>query len=41
MTNRKIEYGVIPTEADAEFVACMHQICDTNSTPGNPAALVL
>ena len=41
MTNRKIEYWVIPPEADAEFAACMEEILDTYSTPYNPAYPVL
>lgn len=41
MTNRKIEYWVIPPEADAEFAACMEEILDTYSTPYNPATPVL
>ena len=41
MTNRKIEYWVIPPEADAEFAACMEEILDTYATPYNPAAPVV
>jgi len=41
MTNRKIEYGVIPPEADAEFVACMEEVLDTYATPYNPACPVV
>ena len=29
MTNRKIQYWVIPPAADAEFVACMEEVLDT------------
>jgi hypothetical protein len=28
MTNRKIEYWVIPPEADAEFAASMEEVLD-------------
>ena len=41
MTNRKIEYWVIPPEADAEFAACMEEILETYSAPYNPATPVL
>lgn len=41
MTNRKIEYWVIPPEADAEFAACMEDILDTYATPYNPACPVV
>ena len=30
MTQRKIEYWVIPPDADAEFVAHMEQVLDTS-----------
>jgi DDE superfamily endonuclease len=33
MTNRKIEYWVIPNEQDAEFVACMEEVLDTYAQP--------
>lgn len=33
MTNRKIEYGVIPPEADGEFVAHMEVVLDTYAQP--------
>ena len=33
MTNRKIQYWVIPPEADAEFVAAMEQVLDTYEKP--------
>ena len=32
MTKRKIEYWVIPPEQDAEFVANMEQVLETNGT---------
>jgi hypothetical protein len=35
MTNRKIQYWVIPPEADAEFAACMEEVLDTYETPYN------
>jgi len=42
MTNRrKIEYWVIPPEADAEFVAGMEEVLDTYAKPYDPAAPVL
>ncbi len=33
MTKRKIQYWVIPPEADCEFAACMEEVLDTYSTP--------
>ena len=33
MTNRKIQYWVIPPEADAEFVATMEEVLDTYEKP--------
>ena len=36
MTNRKIEYWVIPPEQDAEFVAGMEQVLETYEIPYNP-----
>lgn len=33
MTNRKIEYWVIPPEADCEFVACMEDVLDVYHRP--------
>ena len=36
MTNRKIEYWVIPPEADAEFVANMEEVLETYEKPYNP-----
>ena len=36
MTNRKIEYWVIPPEADAEFVAHMEEVLETYAKPYDP-----
>ena len=33
MTKRKIQYWVIPPEADSEFAACMEEILDTYAQP--------
>ena len=33
MTQRKIQYWVIPPEANSEFVACMENVLDTYSQP--------
>jgi hypothetical protein len=33
MTNRKIQYWVIPPDADAEFVAAMEEVLDTYEDP--------
>jgi DDE superfamily endonuclease len=41
MTNRKIQYWVIPPEADAEFVAAMEVVLDTYEKPYDPAHPVL
>jgi hypothetical protein len=41
MTNRKIEYWVIPPEADAEFVAGMEDVLDTYARAYDPAHPVL
>jgi hypothetical protein len=41
MTNRKIEYWVIPPEADAEFVAGMEEVLETYEQPYNPRCPVL
>jgi hypothetical protein len=41
MTKRKIEYWVIPPEADAEFVAGMEQVLETYEKPYDPACPVL
>ncbi|MEM7284610.1 MAG: IS630 family transposase [Pseudomonadota bacterium] len=37
MTNRKIEYWVIPPETDAEFVAHMESVLDVYAQPYDPA----
>ena len=36
MTQRKIEYWVIPPQADAEFVANMEQVLDLYQKPYDP-----
>ena len=41
MTNRKIEYWVIPPEADAEFAASMEEVLETYAKPYDPACPVL
>jgi hypothetical protein len=41
MTNRKIQYWVIPPEADAEFVAAMEAVLDTYEKPYDPNHPVL
>ena len=41
MTNRKIEYWVIPPEADGEFVANMEEVLDTYAQPYDPKFPVL
>jgi hypothetical protein len=41
MTNRKIEYWVIPPEANAEFAAGMEEVLDTYAQPHDPACPVL
>jgi hypothetical protein len=41
MTNRKLEYWVIPPEADAEFVAGMEEVLATYEKPYDPACPVL
>ena len=41
MTNRKIEYWVIPPEADAEFVANMEEVLDTYAKPYDPTHPIL
>ena len=41
MTNRKIEYWVIPPEADGEFVAHMEEVLETYAKPYDPARPVL
>jgi hypothetical protein len=41
MTNRKIEYWVIPPEADAEFVANMEEVLETYAKPYDSTRPVL
>ena len=41
MTNRKIEYWVIPPEADAEFVANMEEVLETFEKPYDPSRPVV
>jgi hypothetical protein len=41
MTNRKIEYWVIPPESDAEFVAHMEEVLETYAKPYDPEHPVL
>jgi len=41
MTQRKIEYWVIPPEQDAEFVACMEEVLETYATAYDPKHRVL
>jgi hypothetical protein len=41
MTNRKIQYWVIPPDADAEFVANMEEVLDTYAKPYDPSRPVL
>lgn len=41
MTNRKIEYWVIPPEADAEFSASMEEVLETYAKPYDSACPVL
>lgn len=41
MTNRKIQYWVIPPEADAEFVANMEEVLETYAKPYDSARPVL
>lgn len=41
MTNRKIQYWVIPPEADAEFVANMEEVLETYEKPYDPAIPVV
>ena len=41
MTDRKLEYWVIPPEADAEFVAGMEEVLDTYAAPYDPKHPVL
>ena len=37
MTNRKIQYWVIPPEADGEFAACMEDVLETYAQPYDAA----
>lgn len=41
MTRRKIEYWVIPPEADGEFVAAMEEVLETYAQPYDPRRPVL
>jgi DDE superfamily endonuclease len=41
MTNRKIEYWVIPPEADGEFVANMEDVLETYAAPYDPNCPVI
>lgn len=41
MTNRKIQYWVIPPDADGDFVACMEEVLDTYEEPYNPKRPVI
>lgn len=41
MTNRKIQYWVIPPKQDAEFVAAMEDVLDIYALPYDPACPVL
>ena len=41
MTDRKLEYWVIPPEADAEFVAGMEEVLDTYAAPSDAEYPVL
>jgi hypothetical protein len=41
MTNRKIQYWVIPPKADSEFVACMEEVLETYEKPYDPAVPVV
>ena len=41
MTKRKIEYWVIPPEADGEFVACMENVLETYALPYNSSIPVI
>lgn len=41
MTNRKIQYWVIPPQADAEFVASMEEVLETYEKPYDPRCPVL
>jgi hypothetical protein len=41
MTNRTIQYWVIPPDGDAEFVACMEDVLETYAKPYDPKVPVL
>jgi hypothetical protein len=41
MTNRKVQYWVIPPDADAEFVAHMEEVLDTYEKPYDPSCPVI
>jgi hypothetical protein len=41
MTNRKVQYWVIPPDADAEFAAHMEEVLETYEKPYDPASPVL
>jgi len=41
MTNRKIQYWVIPPESDSEFVASMEDVLDTYAMPYNESVPVV
>src|ERR1700689_1357728 len=41
MTNRKIQYWVIPPKSDAEFVAHMEEVLETYAKPYDPERPVL
>ena len=41
MTNRKIQYWVIPPDKNSEFVACMEDVLNVYSMPYDPDFPVL
>lgn len=41
MTQRKIQYWVIPPESDCEFAACMEDVLDVYARPYNPLVPVV
>ena len=41
MTNRKIEYWVVPPEANAEFAACMEEVLEAYAKPYDSKCPVL
>jgi hypothetical protein len=41
MTNRKVQYWVIPPDADAEFVAHMEEVLETYEKPYDPSCPVI